>query len=405
MTILGGAGAAAMKLIRLGAIGAFRAIVAMIGAAIAAAAPFLLIAAAIGLVIAAVIWIISLFGSWRKIINTVLGAVIGFIKTVVGGFKLLGPAIKDGMIVALNAILKAFTSLVNGIIDALNFLIRKAQFLGSSIQEIGAFKGIKIENDVAGSAKKLADLFKDTISEEIKVDRVGKIGGGVKKLFDKIKGFQDLPEFDPSILGTTSGTGKVEKKLDPKEVKKAQDALDDLLNSLSPARAAFAEVGEALDIINEAMKQQIKFANEDDQILKEVLRNIIGVGNEQKELADNINLVNAALEVQAITANETAIALGKLDLEATEAFDSALGSVFPLIAANRTLRETQQVLTEQQDAMAKSGIDAAEAQKRLLREAMGLPPTLEQTNEQMQVLIRNQKLLGPSSDELDSQLR
>ena len=312
------------------------------------------------------------------------------------------------MLDAFFGIEKAFTGFINFIIRQINFLIGAANVLGAGLDKIRQREGLLRITDAKGAGKELSSFFADSFAKNLEDDPTGRIKAGFKGLFNKATGFFDkfqlLPKADLSLLNNLAGGEKI-TKVDQKALETAKDDLQTLLATISPVIAALGELTDATKILDEAVLKELISEERKIEILEQVFREIIGVGNVELELKENIELVNAALDVQAITALEAAVALGKLKLESTEAFDAALGGVFPLIAATRQLAEVNQVVLEQTKGLAKAGISAAEAQKRLLREAMGLPPTLEQTNEQMAVLIKNQKLLGLSSRELQSELR
>lgn len=377
-----------------------------------AALPFIAVAAAIAAAIAAIAFIVikvtSVFVDWGAVVDKVAAGILTAIDVISKGFKLLGPAIQDSILSTFNAILRGITNILNAIISALNFFIRQANRVGADIGEITKLDAPQVKNSAAGAVDDLTGFIAERYAENLANDPTGKIKEGAQDLLDRGLGLfdqvQNLPAADAALLERIFGGPAVDKG-DPKARKEARDDLLDLLAAVSPLVAATNELTDARETLDAAMKLGLITDQQATDVMKLLTREIIGVGNEEQELRERTALVNAALKNQVITANEAAVALGKLNLEATEAFDSALGGVFPLIAANRQLREVQQVVLEQQKGLKKAGIDAAEAQKRLLREAMGLPPTLEQTNEQMEALIKNQKALGLTSKELQSELR
>lgn len=397
-----------LSLLRGGLVRLIPVVLSLGASMLAAFAPVLLTVAALVAAFFAVRFAIQKlsaeFGDLGDIFNKVIGGIFGLVDGLVDAFTALPDAIADIAISGANALISGFEGGINGVIELLNAI----PGVEISPADIG-----RIENQFEGSAARVKDILSTNISEGVQDGFTSTdTFKGLEAVADQVKnlisgGF--LPEdFDAAkltaLLDAQSGTAGATRSLS-KDTARLAGKFSDLRAEVDPLKAGMADLDEAVDILTAKFGANFRETETGAETLRLVTLKVLGLKDAEFELAQQMELVTQATKAAGLSAAEASLARRKFALEATEEFDNALSSVFPLIKAMRELEEIQVFLAENTGNLAKSGIDAADAQQRLLRESFGLPPALAQVNEEIEALIANQDLLGLSSSDLEHEVR
>ena len=323
------------------------------------------------------------------------------------GFGLFGPAIKDIFFSAINAITGAAQSFFNFFIENINEILGFADELGADFGEIDLVKSLKIDNESEGKAQELADFVTKTFADRLaKGGNSAELKGAFSGALDFFKGFlpAGVTKEMEALLAAVSDVGKSTKGLSADAIKAGTD-YDKLLSKLDPLVDGMKDFAEAQKTINTLLKEGVITNAEGQQTLNLLARSLVGLSNAEFELGQRLELVNRLVKENALNADQAALAMRKFEVEASGAFVSALEGTFPLLEATQKLAEIGITVEENAGRLAAAGITQAEATKRLARESFGLGDTMEQVNEQIDALRKNQKLLGLSSEELAAQTR
>lgn len=375
-----------------------------------AVAALVIAAVAIGVVVAA--WnawggeikgVIERLGGITGILTIIIAGTIAAVKTiidefqnlplaVVGAFVLLGEVIADNWTAITDFILKVFVSIFEEIVgraklfgeaivlaltgefeqagealfNALNFT--------KSAATISAERD-KLENDQMGfleRSKQAAIDVGNTFETEF-----GKAKTSVESLFATAAGGLS-PEAIDALLRITRPTGsstagpptRVDEDA-AKELEKVQKALDGLLSSISPARKATLELAEATKILNDAKAKELSLIFSEEEILRRVRREIIGVGNATTDYQESVALLNSEFGESATEAEK---ALRQFELFQEFAGDviALEDAVSPLAAATRELTEAQLKLNVAAGNGVKLGLSNAEIMRRTERDIVGV---------------------------------
>lgn len=337
--------------------------------------------------------------------ETVSAAILTGIDTILNSWRQFGPALQDIFLSSVNVILRRGADFFNFFIRGINSVLGLANQLGAGFGQIDLVQPFQIENAAQGAAERLADTIASTFR-----DRIAR-GGNVAEIragFDSVLGFfrdflpPDLTEALEQQLTAVADVGSEFDRLDPK-LQKAIESYDKLRASVDPLKDGLNEFQEAQETVNAVLERIGE--TEAAETLNLIARNLVGLNQAEFEFQQRQRLVNELLKEGALSAEEAALALRKLEIEAQGAFVSALNGTFPLLEAQQQLSEITVFLDENTERLAASGINAAEAQRRLAREAFGLGQTQSQLNEQIEALRRNQDLLGLSTAELEHEIR
>jgi tape measure domain-containing protein len=333
-----------------------------------------------------------------KVFDTFAAVVLTAIDTVTGAWRLFGPALKDILFSAINAILQKSADFFNFFITGINTIT------GSEIELVTAFK---FDNDAAGKAAELADFITDTFNKRIaEGGNVQELKNKFTGLFDTLKGFlpQDLTAEMAKLLDTTAlGSTKVgDSAEDIAKARKEYESLRESLDPLADGMKTFEEGQAAIALAVAKGNLDLGTASETTKLLA---RDIVGLGNAEFEFSQRQRLVNQLLAEGALSAEAAAEALRDLEIAAQGAFVGALNGTFPLLRANQDLNEITQFLEKNQDRLAANGLNVADVQQRMAREAFGLSKTYAQVNEEITALRQNQALLGLSTEELETEVR
>ena len=342
-----------------------------------------------------------------EIFEVFAAAVLTAIDVVVAAWRGLGPALADSLLSSLNFIIRKLNDFFNFFIRGINLIIDSVNNLGASFERIDLSTAFQFENEFAGAGEQLADTVVNSFSRRLTE------GGNVEELkgrFTDLLGFfrdflpPDLDEAAELLLNQVADLGDGTERLS-KAVREAQKEYAKLREQLDPLAAGLKEFGDAQKTVNTLLEAGVLDAAEGAETLNLLARNLVGLNNAEFELQQNLRLVNQLLEENAINSREAALAAQRLRVEAQGAFVSALQGTFPLLEANQKLDEIQVFIDENQQRIAASGLEVAEVQQRMNREALGLGQTYSQVNEQIQALIQNQEALGLSSSELQAEIR
>ncbi len=352
------------------------------------------------------------FPEFGKQITKVLGGYLGFVSAVFQSLSKLPAAFKDIAIQAING----FVSIFNLGIRAVIALVNKLPGV-----DINPFQVDKIENDVKGSAAEIVDIFSKSIKDGFK-DGPGStaaaqlfdgLGDKAEAVIEKIKGFfkdglipKDFANAlrDAALLARKAGTGEEVARLDAAAIA-ALKRFKDLEASVDPLKSGLLKLAKAQKTVTKVIRDGNISEERGAQLIQLLTLKTLGLKNAQFELAQNLKLVDAAVKAQTINTEQATIARLKFTAAANADAASALGAIAPQIQAQQALLNIKIDILENEKALTAAGISTAEAQTRLLRASLGLAPTFKQVNEQVQVLIDNQKNLGLSDAELTFETR
>lgn len=342
-----------------------------------------------------------------KIFEVFAATVLSAIDIVTTAWRLLGPALADALISTINFLIRKANDFFNFFIKGINAIIAAANSLGASFEQIDLSEAFQIDNRFEGAGAELADTLLNSFSRRLAQ------GGNAEELknkFTDLLGFfkdflpPDLDEAMELLLNQTADLGDNMNRLS-KAVREAQKEYAKLREQLDPLAAGMKEFGDAQKVVNTLVEAGVLDAAEGAETLNLLARSVTGLNNEEFELQQNLKLVNQLLKENAISSEEAALAARKLKVEAQGAFIAALQGTFPLLEANQKLDEIQVFINANQQRIAASGLNVAEVQQRMAREALGLSQTYAQVNEEIKFLIQNQELLGLTSAELQTEIR
>lgn len=257
------------------------------------------------------------------IFNLVASAGVASVNTIINAWRLFPDALRDLAFQAVNGLVDIIESGLNRAIEVLNALPYVA--LGP-VDLPDAF------NIYAGSAKRIGDIFTEEFKRIRELDPFEYSKERVQELQTFLEGFTSRGINEEAIraqlegLVPKAGTGGAAE-----QVEKLKGAYKSLLNSISPLARAYFDLQTAQELLNKAQEAGIDLASQfgltQEEVIRRVQRDLAGVGNAATDAADNIKLVEQALESGAITAEEASRRIRQINIEALEEQTSLLAGV------------------------------------------------------------------------------
>ncbi len=259
----------------------------------------------------------------RQAFNTVAAYGVATVKTIIDNFKLLPAAVADIFIQLVNAGLKQLNKLSEGFLNIFRDKDKKVDL--STLQFTG------IENPVAGAAEKIGKSFQENLDANLKVDFASKIEEGAKGVGDFFKSFTiDAKLFDPAQLdGILKGLPKVAGALNNTgdATDQLKGRLRTLLSSISPLIQEELKLKDAQDAVAKGSKYIAEAGLSNEEVLKRVERQVVGVGNASSDAAEKIILLNKAFRDGSITAEEFRVSVRKAQIEGLQGNQDLLSGI------------------------------------------------------------------------------
>ena len=332
---------------------------------------------------------------------TVLIAVsAGTVQAIIAAFALLKNSLKRTAEDAVNGYIAAFEAGVNLVSNLLN---KFAEKIGSPLR-VGKVTVDRVDFGVIeGQGETVEEAFQRGRN---KVIRKVLQAAEARRIVEAFSGVTTVPE--PEAPPPRTELGGIDTK-DVLGAEAATSSIETLLSKVNPLIAGMNTMKDAQEALTEARKAGIDIAKEfgitEEEVLQSVAADILDVASAHEKLASQLQLVDKFQKDGLVTAEQAAIARKQFALEATSELDSTLGAVFPLIKARREQAELELFILKNRKELAKAGISEAEVTKRLTRANFGLGKSIEQVNEEISDLRKNQKLLDLSTADLEHETR
>lgn len=345
-------------------------------------------------------------GNFSFALKNIVGITAGLVSGIIKSFSKIPGALGDLSIQALNGVISIFESGVNKVVKILN-RITGVDIAPADVGRISnSFEGVAFEVQKTLTASVVAGAVGGFRSTDV--------GKGVQELADKVKTFfkdglipKDLI-IDPAklkeILSRLSGTGEEIARLDS-AAQAAERTFLALRGQVDPLAAGMTELAKASKTLTDRFGKNFKNNAIAAETFDLIAKKVLGLKDAEFELQQRLALVDKVNEQVTLSTEQRAVAINKARLAAQEDFTSTFGAIAPLIEARRNLLQIETDVLENRKQLKAAGLSAAEAETRLLRESLGLGPTIGQVNEQIKALTENQIKLGLTSEQLAFETR
>lgn len=263
--------------------------------------------------------LIERFGGLRNIFDNVVTALIAGVQTIVRSWDRFPGAVAEISVDAYNQFVDFF---IGNVLRGVNWLVRKInETFGTDLTAIDTAFG-RIENEFTGNVAAITTTYKSAVSD------IESQGGGLAvagQQWENLTGYlreftsasMDASEIEAMLAGITPNLGEPGDLtgMSENEVNRLTKAVENLVGSISPMLSATSQLARAQTTLNEAVAQGLDLGMEQDEIMRRLERDYIGIGNAVTDFAEQQALLNSALERGVISAHEfnTAMREARID--------------------------------------------------------------------------------------------